>query len=114
MNSIFIFGIMDSIVFLLLSLFMSYKQRVCDCDHDGSFLFFGILSFWFKLFSALFAILCVLEFGEMKVNTKINTAVQDGYTVYLDGSEIKDEHIDFTKYKVSIDEENKKIQLTRK
>ena len=105
---------MGSIVFLLLSLFMSYKQRECDRDLDGYILFLGILSFVFKLHSAVFVILCVLYFGEMKVNTKINTAVQDGYTVYLDGSEIKDEHIDFTKYKVSVDEENKKIQLTRK
>lgn len=50
---------------------------------------------------------------EVRTTTEIYTeAVNNGYTVYVDGTEVKPNTINVNDYKMTIDDENRNIQLS--
>ena len=50
---------------------------------------------------------------EKEYEEELLSAIEDGYTVYLDGNKVNVETIDVMLYKASIDHEKKAIYLTK-
>ena len=69
----------------------------------------------FIFLSCIFLGICFMIGGaSIKTHDNWNTAIEKGYTFYLDGVEVQPENIDLDRYEIRYDTENKKVILSEK
>ena len=82
----------------------------CGDDSCKHLLPIGIVS----IFGGVMLCVVMTIVAENDIKTKFDTAVEDGYTVYVDGTEVNPDGIEIKRYNMNIDHDKHVVQLSVK